>query len=223
MVPFLFNTRVKHNASMKNLTLNRSYLPLLCAVLTAVFVMWGGDAVLGAGQGDGPLLTSDGNGTDDVIRSTDLDGIDDVQTIHPWDNNDLSDTTTLSDPGSARRHPKGTIETGGKVLDGPRLDKRGSDVIRPDRVALLRNYPNPFNAQTRIEFALSQSGKASLEIYNLLGQVVQQVVWNHLDAGTHSYLWNGHSKQGVEVPSGVYFYRLEALETSAINKMVLLK
>ena len=223
MVPFLFNSRVKNNASMKNLTLNRPYRTLLFAALAVVFVMWGGESVLGADGGSVPQLDNSSNGSDDVIRSTGLDGVEDAQTIHPWDNNDLTDTTHLSDPGSARRHPKGTIETGGKELNGPGLDKRGADVIRPDRVTLLRNYPNPFNAQTRIEFALSQSGAASLEIYNLLGQVVQQVVWTHLDAGTHSYLWNGHSTKGMEVPSGVYFYRLESAETSAINKMVLLK
>jgi hypothetical protein len=223
MVPFLFNSRVKYNASMKNKKLNRVIRTLLQALLTGVFVMWGGDAVLSAGHGDVPQLKNDSNGSDDVIRSTDLLGSYDAQTIHPWDNNDLSDTTNLSDPGSLRRHPRGTIETGGKVLDGPSLEKQGTDLIRPDRVSLLRNYPNPFNAQTRIEFALSQSGRASLEISNLLGQVVQSVVWTHLDAGTHSYLWNGHSEQGLEVPSGVYFYRLESEETSAINKMVLLK
>jgi hypothetical protein len=208
---------------MKKQTLNRPIRLLLHTTLTAVIVMWGGDAVWGAGHSGAPQVENGSDGSDDVIRSTDLEGTGDVQAIHPWDNNDLSDTTNVSDPGTSRHRPKGTVESGGKVLDVPNTDKRGVGAIQPDRITLLRNYPNPFNAQTRIEFALSQSGPASLEIYNLLGQEVQRVVWQNLAAGTHSYLWNGHSSQGLEVPSGVYFYRLESQKTSAIHKMVLLK
>lgn len=143
--------------------------------------------------------------------------------IHPWDNNDLTDTVSNA-PGVHRHRSKSVADTTPiQLSDNHLVTKSAAPSARPEQIGYLRNLPNPFNAQTKIEFALEQPGAATLEVYNLLGQVQARVEWRHLEAGTHSWLWNGNSQNGRTVPSGVYFYRLEVNQTSAIGRMVLLK
>jgi hypothetical protein len=87
----------------------------------------------------------------------------------------------------------------------------------PTEFALSQNYPNPFNPVTRIEFALPQAADWTLEVYNILGQVVQS--WSdHNDAGYYKLEWDASRRA-----SGVYFYRLTAGAYSSTKKMVLLK
>lgn len=142
--------------------------------------------------------------------------------IHPWDNNGYSDTTDLSQPERSRLRLKRPAQDEKHAIKQQERKTTPAATL-PVRIESVRNYPNPFNAQTRIEFALSQSGKATLEIFNLLGQTQDRVEWNHLEAGAHSWLWQGSSSSGKSLPSGIYFYRIEVEQTSAIGKMVLLK
>ena len=73
----------------------------------------------------------------------------------------------------------------------------------PDQFTLSQNYPNPFNPMTRIQFGLSKKAKTRLEIFNILGESVQVVVNEHMDAGFYNY---NISMNGLS--SGMYFYRL---------------
>ncbi|KPL04330.1 MAG: hypothetical protein AMJ90_01105 [candidate division Zixibacteria bacterium SM23_73_2] len=88
--------------------------------------------------------------------------------------------------------------------------------------ALKGNYPNPFNPETNIAFALPEAGNVSLNIYNITGQLV----WSHSSwygAGEHEITWHGKNTFGEDVASGIYFCQLNFGEKSATNKMVLLK
>jgi hypothetical protein len=96
-------------------------------------------------------------------------------------------------------------------------DVRASEGLIPSVFALDQNYPNPFNPSTIIPFALPKSGMVSLRIYNSLGQVVATLVDGHKEAGFHQVQW--HSG----VPSGIYFYRLQAGDYVETKKMVLLR
>jgi hypothetical protein len=93
----------------------------------------------------------------------------------------------------------------------------------PDRFAVYRNYPNPFNPTTTIRFDLPVSGKVSLTIYSILGQKIRTVVNNTLEAGTHEVQWDGRSDTGAPVASGVYIYRFETDNFVRSYKMILLK
>jgi len=93
----------------------------------------------------------------------------------------------------------------------------------PREFALFQNIPNPFNATTRIDFNLPDAGKVTLTVYNVLGQSVATLVDNHLEPGRHHVEWDSRSDGGSEVPSGVYFYRLETASNQASRKMVLMK
>ena len=96
---------------------------------------------------------------------------------------------------------------------------------RPASLALRQNYPNPFNPATTIQFALPVSTTVTLRIYNLLGQEVATLLdATTKPAGMHGIRWDGHSRTGLPVASGVYLYRLTT-ETgfSETRRMTLVK
>ncbi len=86
----------------------------------------------------------------------------------------------------------------------------------PRAFALHQNFPNPFNPSTTIRFELAQTGRASLKIFNLLGQEVATLLDGNLSAGTHTMQW-----EASEFSTGVYVYRLEAGGNVATRKLVL--
>ena len=90
----------------------------------------------------------------------------------------------------------------------------------PKRFALYQNYPNPFNASTLIEFELPEPSDVTLDVYNLLGQIIYENRWENLPEGKHKISWNiGCAK----IPSGLYFYRISTEEYTETKTMVLLK
>ena len=90
--------------------------------------------------------------------------------------------------------------------------------------SLSQNYPNPFNPETTIPYALSSDAIVSLTIYNIAGQVVRKLVDGEaLAAGQYQAVWDGRSKSGASVASGMYFYLLRAGDFVAKRKMVLLR
>jgi PKD repeat protein len=93
----------------------------------------------------------------------------------------------------------------------------------PDEFETLQNYPNPFNASTNIEFALPVESHVSLEVYNVLGQRVRTLVNEYLPAGRHTVQFNARDERGVELASGIYFYRLQTDDGIDTKKMILMK
>ncbi|MCK4312217.1 MAG: T9SS type A sorting domain-containing protein [Candidatus Cloacimonetes bacterium] len=92
----------------------------------------------------------------------------------------------------------------------------------------LFNFPNPFNPLTTITFSVTQTSSfVTLEIYNLKGQKVKQLLSNsasQLSAGQHSVTWNGTDDNSRPVGSGIYFYSLKLDgKTVDIKKMILMK
>jgi photosystem II stability/assembly factor-like uncharacterized protein len=83
---------------------------------------------------------------------------------------------------------------------------------------LAQNYPNPFNPVTGIKFALPNSGHVTLSVYNVTGRKVAELVNKQMTAGYYNVNFNASM-----LPSGVYFYRLEAGDFISVKKMTLLK
>jgi hypothetical protein len=88
----------------------------------------------------------------------------------------------------------------------------------PQAYILQPNYPNPFNPTTSISFAIPHREFVTLTIFNLIGQEVDRLVSEELSIGKYSTEWNASS-----IPSGVYFYRLQAGTFSETHKLILLK
>ena len=93
----------------------------------------------------------------------------------------------------------------------------------PTEYGISQNYPNPFNPSTRIEFALPEQANVVLKIYNVLGREVKELVAGEYVAGYHTVVWNATDNASNNVPSGIYFYRINAGKFSKTTKLVLLK
>ncbi len=93
----------------------------------------------------------------------------------------------------------------------------------PTEFALDQNHPNPFNPSTVIDFALPTASKVSVNIYNVLGQVVKTLVDKELTAGYWSVTWDGTDNAGNITTSGVYFYKIKAGSFQSTKKMMMLK
>ena len=93
----------------------------------------------------------------------------------------------------------------------------------PTDFELMPNYPNPFNPETSIGFAVPTGSRVELTIYNVLGQVVTELVNDEYPAGYHRVSWNGRDDAGRAMASGVYLYRLSAAGKVLTRKMMLLK
>ncbi len=89
--------------------------------------------------------------------------------------------------------------------------------------ALLANRPNPFNPETAIDYELPGAEKVVLEIYNLQGQLVRQLVDGMRSGGRHRAVWDGRDARGKRVGSGIYFYRLETSGFVQTRRMTLVK
>ncbi len=88
----------------------------------------------------------------------------------------------------------------------------------PPSFSLQQNYPNPFNPTTRFEYTLPTAEHVTLRVYNVLGQEVATLVDDELDPGYKSISFDASS-----LPSGIYFYRLQAGNFTAVKKMILAK
>jgi hypothetical protein len=105
------------------------------------------------------------------------------------------------------------VNTGGSTTD-----VKGVSSERPTDYALSQNYPNPFNPSTTINFSLPKEGFVTIEVHNILGQVVATLVEGRLNAGEHSVRFNAGS-----LASGVYLYTLRADDRYEVRKMMLMK
>jgi len=88
----------------------------------------------------------------------------------------------------------------------------------PSGFKLMQNYPNPFNPSTVISYQLPSSVSVSLKVFDILGREVEILVSERQSAGNHSAKFNAAS-----LPSGVYFYRLDAGAYHDTKKLLLLK
>ena len=95
--------------------------------------------------------------------------------------------------------------------------------LLPAVFELSQNYPNPFNPSTTIAFSLPQASPVTLSIYDINGRKVQTLVDNAVPAGNHEVVWDGRDKNGAEVSSGIYFYRIQAKNFVKEQKMILMR
>jgi hypothetical protein len=107
-----------------------------------------------------------------------------------------------------------TVEEGMLVREGGAV---------PRSFALFQNHPNPFNPVTQIRVDLPKSCKVSLMVYDVLGREIIRLMTGEQTAGCYRIRWNGRDRYGKQVPSGVYFYRIEAGEFVAVRKMLLVR
>ncbi len=101
-------------------------------------------------------------------------------------------------------------------------DKTGSQTT-PERFGLFQNYPNPFNPETTIHYAIPKSGLVKIAIFNELGQQIQIITNKYQTAGHYAVQWDGKNRFGNHVPSGIYFYRMDAPGYTEVRKMLVVR
>ena len=99
----------------------------------------------------------------------------------------------------------------------------GSSSKIPEQFILYPNYPNPINPVTTIRYNLSKESFVDIKIYDMLGNVVNNLVNTSQSYGYKSIQWNAINNQGEPVSAGVYLYKIQAGNFVDTKKMILLK
>jgi hypothetical protein len=91
-------------------------------------------------------------------------------------------------------------------------------VALPEAFSLDRAYPNPFNPTTTLSFALPITSNVLLEVYDINGRLINELIKSNMDAGYHSVIWNADNNA-----SGVYFVKMIAGDYVSSQKLMLIK
>lgn len=91
------------------------------------------------------------------------------------------------------------------------------------KFVLQQNFPNPFNAQTRIEFVIASKRSISLDVYGISGENIMTLFQGQKEAGNHFVIWNGKNSKGGDLASGIYLCRLKVGSEILIRKMLLIR
>jgi hypothetical protein len=111
---------------------------------------------------------------------------------------------------------------GFRVVTREQLDTE-KEILLPETFALHQNYPNPFNPVTTLRYDLPIDELVTITVYDMLGNVVNNIVNANQSSGYKSVQWNATNNQGQQVSAGVYLYSIEAGQFRQTKKMILLK
>jgi hypothetical protein len=98
-----------------------------------------------------------------------------------------------------------------------------SEGLLPEVFALHQNYPNPFNPVTTIRFDIPEESHVKIDVYNVMGQKVAELVDTYFQPGFYTVNWSGENMLGSALSSGMYFYRIQARDFTAVKKLLLVK
>ncbi len=143
-------------------------------------------------------------------------------------------TKIILPDGTERKFESKTVLKGKDINNLYTLVKKGSKTSDknkelPTEFEIIGNYPNPFNPSTTIKYALPMKSNVRLQIFNITGELINEINLNEQEAGYHSAVWNGKNLKGENVSSGMYIYRLmftsikTGLTKTLSSKMMLLK
>ena len=137
----------------------------------------------------------------------------------------LADSTV---PCLVEFHAIGPPASGGWFLDdlgigaipAPTVSVPGTPTPAPSHFHLAQNNPNPFTSTTTIGFDVpNDAGHVRLDVYDIAGRKVRTLQDGQLSPGRHVRIWNGRHESGGAAPAGIYFYRLQGRDFSAVRRM----
>ncbi|MFC1570043.1 sugar-binding protein [bacterium] len=95
--------------------------------------------------------------------------------------------------------------------------------VEVESYKLFGNYPNPFNPSTTVKFTLPKNNLVSLEVYNVTGEKVTNLIDRSMDAGSHTITWDSTDDFGHSVPNGIYLCKIQAGTYHNVIRMLLIK
>ena len=93
----------------------------------------------------------------------------------------------------------------------------------PNNYYIENAFPNPFNPNTTIKYYIPRKAYVNITIYDMIGNVIKNLVNENQNYGYKSVQWNATNNQGQPVSAGVYLYSIEAGDFRQTKKMILLK
>ena len=93
----------------------------------------------------------------------------------------------------------------------------------PSNHLVVQNYPNPFNPVTNINYVIFEKSYVEITIYDILGNVVNNLYNGYQSVGTKTLKWDATNNVGDLIGSGVYFYKVQVGESFSVNRMMYLK
>ena len=97
------------------------------------------------------------------------------------------------------------------------------NINNPEKFGLNQNYPNPFNPLTSLSYDLLEDSYVSVTIYDMLGNVINNLVSANQSSGFNSVQWDATNNHGQPVAAGIYLYSIEVGDARQTKKMILLK
>ena len=116
----------------------------------------------------------------------------------------------------------GSIYYGVIDIDVSAIGNEDNDIVVYEGLE-LRNYPNPFNPETNIQFNLKKDSNVEISIYNIKGQKVRQLADRKFSSGKQTVKWDGKTDNNTDSATGVYFIKVKTDDTSDVSKAILLK
>ena len=89
--------------------------------------------------------------------------------------------------------------------------------------AVSHNFPNPFNPITTFQVTIAEKSKLDVSVYDVSGRLINRLINQNVDAGIHTFRWNGRNQGGQFVPTGVYFLQIISGDNQHLQKMALIK
>jgi len=160
-------------------------------------------------NGDNTLISYNEVQINENVMKENLNYTSTSQVIYIGDcNGDLNGTAQLDDCG---------------VCEGNNDCLSINERLIPQNFTLSQNYPNPFNPITYISYSVAHYDYITIDIINISGKIIKTIVQSSHQPGNYEIMWDGTNYQGISVPSGIYFYKMDAAEFIAVKKLVLLK
>ncbi len=103
-----------------------------------------------------------------------------------------------------------------------KIGEKANTEVMP-MISQVRNYPNPFNPETTIDFMTAKEGNVKITIFNIKGQKVCELFNGVLPNGSHQLNWNGKDQNNNKVGTGIYFYTISTNQSTVSRKMTLIK
>jgi L-ascorbate metabolism protein UlaG (beta-lactamase superfamily) len=135
-----------------------------------------------------------------------------IHTMPPTDTYSDAIVARFTSPNKIVVRPGTTIDIHSAALSVEQ------STIRPEDFRLEQNYPNPFNPTTVISYQCSVNSNVKLSVFDILGKEVTTLVNEQKPAGSYAVQWNA-----AGMPSGIYFYKLQAGKYAETKKLVLIK
>jgi hypothetical protein len=176
------------------------------------------------GPPSGFMTETDSDQTHNVVATLPGDeGYSPLWLVNIYDNAEFDAVSDLASAEAAT-----ILAPGAAMVNCPIVAIEGDVAIEklPDEIpsgfVLHRNFPNPFNPTTTIQYELAEAGQVILSVYNLLGQQVAELVNSAQTVGVYQVQWDGRDSRGEVAASGMYLYRLTFENRDSVSQLMTL-